>query len=451
MRTSRLRAAAAVAGLALALACARTPAPVPVVSTPRYPDFMFPAAPASLADPALTALLRRAWTFLQAGDTGGARREFNAALGESGGFYPADAGLAYASLADRDYADAIARFDRVLRRDSGYLPAVVGKGDAMAGAGRVDDAIRILNEALAIDPSLADVRRRLDILAFRSQQDVLKAARGAAESGRLDDAAAGYERAIAASPDSALLYRELAAVERRQGKSDLALVHLRRAVALDPSDVRCLVQLGELLEERGDLSGAVDAYLKAEALEPGDEARARVTAVRSRADLAVLPEEYRAIAGAVQLTRGDLAALIGIRLAALLKTAAGSAAGVVTDARTHWASPWIMAVVRAGVMEPYPNHAFAPRGAVRRLDLAQAASRVLQLIGVRRPTLARQWQAARPRIADLPAGHLGYPAVALVVGADVMPLLEGGAFKPSQVVTGAEAVEVVTRLEVLAR
>ena len=73
------------------------------------------------------------------------------------------------------------------------------------------------------------------------------------------------------------------------------------------------------------------------------------------------------------------------------------------------------------------------------------------LIAERKPAQARTWQAARPRIVDLPAGHLGYPAVAMVVGADVMPLADGAAFRPTRVVSGAEATDVVTRLEVLAR
>lgn len=451
MRKSRLAVGALAVGLVLAAGCAGNPPAAPVVTAPRFPDFMFPAPPPTLADAPAAALHQRGWQFLQAGDTGGARREFNAALSRNAGFYPAETALAYASLADRDYGEAVARFDRVLRRVSGYVPAMVGRGDALAGAGRVEDAMRSFNEALAVDPTLADVRRRLEVLAFRNQQDLLKTARTAAEAGRLDEAASVYRRAIAASPDSALLYRELAAVERKQGKAEDALGHQRKAVALDPSDPRGFVQLGELLEERGDIAGAIDAYLKAEAIEPGDEARKRVEAARSRADLARLPEEYRAIAAAAQVTRGDLAALLGVKLAPLLKAAARPEAVVVTDARSHWAAPWIMAVVRAGVMEPYPNHAFAPRAVVRRLDLALAASRVLQLVGARRPALARQWGAARPTIVDLPPGHLGYPAVAMTVGADVMPLVDGGAFRPNRVVAGGEAVDVVTRLEVLTR
>ena len=449
---SRLWARAAVAGvLALLVGCAPALAPAPVVTVPRFPDFVFPSAPPSLARGDLSLCQQRGWQFLQAGDIRGARREFNAALKTNSGFFPAEAGLAYASLADLDYGDAVSRFDRVIRTSAGYVPALVGMGDALVGGGRLDEAIKSFEEALAADLSLVDVRRRLDVLAFRRQQEWLKAARQAADAGRYDEAAAGYERAIAGSPDSGLLYRELAAIERKQGKDDQALARLRKALSLDSSDARSLLQIGEILEDRGDFAAASDAYSKSGALEPGEDVRARLARVRGRADLARLPGEYQAIANAPQVTRGDLAALVGVRLAALLQAGSRRDGVVVTDARNHWAAPWIMTVVRAGVMEPYPNHAFAPRGIVRRLDLAQTAGRVLGLIAARRPTLARQWQAARPRIADLPEGHLGYPAAAMVVAADVMPLLEGGSFKPARFVGGSEALDVVNRLEVLAR
>ncbi len=448
---AHVRLGLAIALTALAAACAPALAPAPVVTAPKYPDFVFPAAPAGVASGDLSLRQQRGWQFLQAGDVRGARREFGAALKTSPGFFPADAGLAYASLADRDYADAISRFDRVLLQAHSYVPALVGKGDALAGAGRVDAAVKSYREALAADPSLADVGRRLEVLAFRSQQAALSAARQAADAGRYDEAAAVYERAIAASPDSGLLYRELAAVEQKQGQSAKALEDLRKAVSLDSSDARSLVLTGEILEERGDFAGAADAYSKALAIEPAEETRARLTRARGRADLAKLPAEYQNIGNSEQITRGELAALVGVRLSALLQSSSRQDAVVVTDVRSHWAAPWIMATVRAGVMEPYPNHTFGPRSLVRRLELAEVASRVLALIEVRRPTLGRQWRAARPRIADLPASHLGYPAAAMAVGADVVPLLDGGFFRPTRVVSGSEALDVIHRLEVLAR
>jgi tetratricopeptide (TPR) repeat protein len=438
-------------GVLFLCACAPALAPAPVVTTPKFPDFIFPSAPASLARSDLALRQQRGWQFLQAGDARGARREFNAALKANPAFFPADAGLAYASLADRDYADAVARFDRVLGRSGAYAPALVGKGDALAGSGRLDDAVKVYREALASEPSLTHVARRLEVLVFRGQQAALAAARQAAEDGRHADAIAGYQRAIAASPDSGLLYRELAAVEGKQGRTEEALAHLRKAAALDPSDARALVQLGELLEAGGDVAGAVDVYTKAAAIEPGEDTRAHLARARSRLDLAKLPEEYKSIGGAPQITRGDLAALVGVRLAALLQAAPRQDAVVVTDLRSHWAAAWIMAAVRAGVMEPYPNHTFGPRGAVRRLELAQVASRVLGLIEARRPALGRQWRTARPRIGDLPPSHLGYPAAAMAVGADVMSLIDGAFFRPTRPVAGSEALEVIQRLEVLAR
>jgi tetratricopeptide (TPR) repeat protein len=435
----------------LVTACAPALAPAPVVTSPKFPDFIFPAAPASLAGSELSLRQQRGWQFLQSGDVRGARREFGAAVKVSPEFYPAEAGLAYASLAEHDYTDAVARFDRVLKRSSRYVPALVGRGNALAGAGRLDEALGAYRDAIAADPSLSDVERRIEVIAFRSQQAAIASARQHAEAGRYDEAVASYQRAIAASPDSALLYRELAGVERRKGDPEAALEHLRKVVALDPSDARALLQAGEILEERGDLAGAIEAYTKASAIEPGDDTRAHLSRARGRADFAKRPEEYKAIGNQPQLTRGDLAALIGVQLAGLLQAATRQEAVVVTDVRGHWAAPWIMAAVRAGVMEVYPNHTFGPRGPVRRLELAQVASKVLALVEARRPTLGRQWRAARPKIADLPPSHLGYPAAAMAIAADVMPLLEGGAFRPARAVAGAEAIDVVQRLEVLAR
>jgi tetratricopeptide (TPR) repeat protein len=430
-------------------ACAPALAPAPVVATPRHPEFIFPATPPGLATRDLVLRQQRGWQFLQAGDTGSARREFGAALKTSAAFYPAEAGLGYASLADKEYPEAIARFDRVLKRAPRYVPAIVGRGDSLVGAGRLDDAVKSFQAALAEDASLTDVRRRLDVLALRSQQEALTLARQAADTGRYDQAAEAYERAIVRSPESAFLYRELAGVQRRQGHAAAALDGLKKAVSIDPSDARAWSQIGEVLEEQGDFGAAVDAYARAQSLEPGQEIAGRLAHARARAELARLPEAYRAIPAAPQVTRGDLAALIGVRLGPLLASAPPREAVVLTDLRSHWAASWIMTVVRAGVMEPFPNHTFQPRGPVRRLEMAQVVTHVLDLIAMRRPAAAREW-AARPRIADLPATHLGYPAAATAVAAGVMPLVDG-TFRPSRPVSGAEAIEVVGRLEGLSR
>jgi tetratricopeptide (TPR) repeat protein len=430
-------------------ACAPKTAP-PVVA-PSFPDFVFPAVPTRLGDSDTVARHQRGWRYLQAGDPTSAEREFSAAVTRSRGFYPAETGLGDVSLVRRDFRSGLAHFDRALKLSPAYAPALVGRGEALLGLSRPDEAARSFEAALGADPALAAVRQRLQVLALRSVQRNLDAARKAADQGRLDEAKAAYLRAIAASPDSAFLYRDLAAVERKQGEADEALQHLRKALSLEPGDARSLVQIGEILEARNDFEGAATAYADAVAIEPNDTLAERAAALRERTERARLPEEYRQIKASPQVTRADLAALIGVEFDGLLQSARRREGVVITDLRGSWAAPWIQSVVRAGVMDAYPNHTFQPRGIVRRSDLAQAVSRVLALLSARRPEMPRPWAQGAPRFGDLPPGHLSYPAAAAAVSAGVMPVAPGGAFQPSRPVSGVEAMDVISRLDQMAR
>ena len=53
-------------------------------------------------------------------------------------------------------------------------------------------------------------------------------------------------------------------------------------------------------------------------------------------------------------------------------------------------------------------------------------------------------------INDVPSTHLSYPAVAVAVAAGVMPLSNGN-FELLRGVSGAEAIDIISRLEALAR
>src|SRR5262249_54083481 len=153
-----------------------------------------------------------------------------------------------------------------------------------------------------------------------------------------------------------------------------------------------------ILDGTGDLEGAAKAYGDSLAIETNADVEKRLEGVRDRLALASLPAEYRAIDEAPQITRADLAALIGIRLGPLLQTSdRRSDAVLITDIRGNWASNWIMFVARAGVMEPFANHAFQPRAIVRRTDLATAVFRLLGRVAALQPEKSKTWDAARIR------------------------------------------------------
>jgi len=445
MRTLGVLALLVVVG-----ACGPKAIPPPVVSVPKFPDFVRPVVPPELGNPAALAGQNRGWSFLQVGDLTSAEREFGLALGNAATFYPAEAALGYLELARQDAVAALPHFDRALEWRHDYASALVGRGQALVALDRQPDALAAFEAAVAADPSLTDLKRRVEVLQFRGLEQNLTGAREAAQSGRLDEAVTAYNRAIASSPDSPFLYRELAVVERQHGDGDRALDHFRKALALDPTDATSLVQIGDMLDSRGDLEGATKAYADALAIESSGLVETKLEALRARADLARLPEEYRAIDRAPQITRADLAALIGVRLARLLQESRPRDAVVITDLRNSWAATWIIAVARDGAMEPYANHTFQPRTVVHRVDFAQAVDHLLESIAAINPARAKSWQTPRARFSDLSTSHLAYPAASAAVASGVMSVGPDNSFQPSRSVSGAEAVEAIGRIEALA-
>jgi tetratricopeptide (TPR) repeat protein len=440
-----------------ASACAPKTAPPPaaaaapvVVLTPHaVDDFLRPELPAAFAGTAAARGYERGWSLLQSGDLKGAERELSAVLGALPEFYPAEVSLGYVELARKDAPAALTYFDRALRWRASDRSALLGRGQALLSIGRERDALHTFEAAVAADPSLTEVARRIEVLRFRLQEQTLARAREASRTARWEDAVAAYTEAIEESPDSPFLYRELGEAERRMGNTTGALQHVRRAAALDPKDAGALATIGEILESEGDAEGASKAYRDALALEPRADLEERIQTLRTRTETVRLPDEYKAIESAAAITRADLAALVGIRLGSLLG-AATSRAVLVTDLRSTWAAPWIVSVTRAGVMEPFANHAFQPRAVVRRIEFAQTASRLLMLVAARGTGQRRLWESARLRFPDLAPSHLAYIAASQTVASGVMRTEADGAFQPARPIGGRDAVDAVTRLEALA-
>ena len=427
--------------------CAPKAAPI-ATGAPKHPDFVFPKVPDQTA-PEIAVQIDRGWQYLQIDDLGNADREFTAVLKRQAKFYPAETALGYTELARKNAKDAAERFDLALAGQSGYVPALVGKGQALLALERNAEALTSFEAALAADPTLTDLRSRVDVLRVRAAQDTLARAKKAADAQRWDDARTAYEQAIAASPDSAFLYRELAGVEQKSGQGAMALDHYRKAIELDPSDAGSHAAIGAILESQNDVLGALAEYERARAADPNSVPESVFTRLRSRAELAKLPPQYGAIGSSANVTRAEVAALIGNRLAALVGRAP-QRQSIITDIRGNWAERWIAPVVRAGVMETLPSYQFDPSGRVRRGDLAIIVTRALQLIAAEKPSLGQKWQGARVTVNDVSASHLSYPAVSVAVASGVMHLT-GGNFDLLRNVSGSEAMEIIGRLEALAR
>lgn len=431
--------------LALLAACAPPPPVVVAPLAPRHPEYVFPAAPDGTPKSTVDRLLR-GWRLLQANDAAGAEREFTGLLATGRDFAPARAAAGYAALALRRADDALQHFEAASPAARPYAPALVGRGLALIDLGQEEDALASFEGAAALDPTIADLTDRVAALRVRVLQDRIGRAQRAAAGGQWDEARTAYRAAIEASPDAAFLYRDLAAVERSAGRPETALALARAALVYDDADAAAHILIAEVLVERQEYEEALAAYGRAAAIEPSPALDAVMARVRERAREATLPLQFRTIADRPQATRADAAALIGVRLGTLLSRAPQQQL-VVTDVRGHWAEAWIAAVARSGAMEVYPNYTFQPDAPLRRLGLADAVSRALAVL--RPPATVAAWDAAPLTIADVPPGHLAFPAVRRAVAAGVLKL-DGAVFDLLRPVTGAELVDVVARLAALA-
>ena len=432
------RAAVLVTVGALLTGCA---ARVPVVTTPAYPDYPLPVVPPALEGTRAASDHRDAWAFLQAGQLAAAEQRFIDILREVPSFHPSVTALGFVELARGDAAGAIARFDGALGRVPAYVPARLGRAEAFLIEDRLTEAIGDFNAALAADPGLTDVRQRIAGLEATALTMQVAAAREAAATGRDTEAQAAYERLIEASPESAFLYLELAEVERRIGGGASALARLDRAVALDPDAVGAWLLMADLYLAAGALDRAEQALLRADAIAPGAEVARRLADLDARRQAAALPAEYAAIEAAEAITRGQLAALLGVRFAPLLAGRAGDGAPIITDAREHWAYGWMIDVAQAGIMPADVNYRFLPEGVVSRAELARILVRMLRAAGVE-PVAP----VALPSFSDLDPGHLDYPAASEAAAAGLLPPISGNAFRPGLPVTGGEATAALSRL-----
>jgi tetratricopeptide (TPR) repeat protein len=135
---------------------------------------------------------------------------------------------------------------------------VFERGNELERRGDLAGAAREFRALAAVVPT--------DLHAFDSLARVLRA------GGDQDGALAAHRAALLHHPLSASARRDLGlALLARRGWGE-AQVHLTAAVRLDPGDVVALAALGDVRRERGDFAGAIDAYLHALALRPGDAA-----------------------------------------------------------------------------------------------------------------------------------------------------------------------------------
>ncbi|MDF1521446.1 MAG: tetratricopeptide repeat protein [Trueperaceae bacterium] len=195
-------------------------------------------------------------------------------------------------------------FQEALKRDEAHVPALIGKGRALACQVAYGSAIEAFREAIEREPDSVPARVQL-ALAYQQQfltdpatfagrlgeaLDVLTRAEQLApgdptvqntkgivyyEAGQLDQARATLERAVELAATAELSERERSVVQVNLGKTyrdlgelELAQSSFRRAVVLNPTSATAHNDLGNVAYRLGDCATAEYELSQAVALAP---------------------------------------------------------------------------------------------------------------------------------------------------------------------------------------
>jgi tetratricopeptide (TPR) repeat protein len=163
-----------------------------------------------------------------------------------------------AALALHDPAARLAALDELVRSDRAFVPAIVSLGDALAGAGRADEAQKLWERAFKNQPRLVFIERMLALDAgprsravtllgkYRDQLDLdsvrLLSARLALAAGDVDRADAELD--AIERQDTPTVQRARAEILHRRGRHAEAWEALRRAadcLGALATDHRCAI------------------------------------------------------------------------------------------------------------------------------------------------------------------------------------------------------------------
>lgn len=198
-----------------------------------------------------TAALQPALRLFQHGDIAGARKSVDAALLSDPGSMPLLEFGGYLAACAGDHEGVIAYNRKVLAADAGNAIARVNFAAALVSTGQLDEAEALTADAT--DPKLLRLR------GFIHQQ-----------RGRLGEAVADYEAAVAAQPDDFQIWNNLGNVRLAAGDAQGAAVAFDRALLLRADAIPIYLNLSEALARSHQLAARQAAMREAARRAPED-------------------------------------------------------------------------------------------------------------------------------------------------------------------------------------
>ncbi len=116
------------------------------------------------------------------------------------------------------------------------------------------------------------------------------------------------------------------------------------------------------------------------------------------------------------------------------------------DIDGHWAQSWIQDIMQYGVMEVSPDRKFYPKEDITRAEFALFIQNIT-IKALHDDEIATKYIVEDSRFKDMRSGTATYNAAALCVDRDIMDANLDGTFKPMEKVSGADALLTIRKFQ----
>jgi len=338
--------------------------------------------------------------FLNSNDLTNAEREFNLAKGLKDGFAPAYEGLALVALENGKLKKAEKLIDESLDRDSDWVPAVVAKGRLLMTKEKYEDAIDEFEDAVD------DVK---DSKSVKNKKTVKKDA-----------------------------YYWMGTTYKRWGKYIKAQTTFQKILEIDNTDTRASLAIKELAEYQAAVAGQSPVLRKI-------AAQKEIT----RSDVAVLFVTELPLDKIFRKSPAKQAikySAPGSNMMGKNESAPPKGDSPLDVAETHWAKSFVDKALDKGIVSVFPDGTFRPDQKVNRAELAMLIQQFMVKAYDDRSIETKHFGDASP-FADVLNTSPVFNSIMVVSTRGVMTGMDDGTFKPLDVVSGAQSLNIIRNLK----
>lgn len=384
---------------------------------------------------------KEGWELLRAGKPSEALKRFEESNSADEKLY---VGFGYAFLAQNRMAFAKQNFEKALKIDPANLQARFGLATMYELLKELDRAFEIYSQLRTEFPDNAWAKLRYDSIKTARTQFYLEQAKtfqGEKKNLQYIDA---LNKALSYSPELTDLESEIAVYYSDRGEYKRAVRHYENIVQRFPNREEFLVKLAEVYEMDQKIDSAVVIYRKLLEMKPGD-----INYLNKVNDLKIkfyeinMPEKFKNIFFKQEITREELAALIGHYFETYLETRPPL---IITDISGSFAMKQIISVCTLGIMKVRPDHSFDRFRVIDRAAFAVIISRLLDYLQDRgyRVEFPPPDEYIEPK--DVSQLHKNFRIIKLIVNSELVKLDAGGRFNPTAKVAPSEVLLSIRKI-----